>query len=167
MVETLGRSDANGASRAGRHRKGLGQECSNSEPEDGVRVPSAEFHESEGLFQVLPDLCDQSTGQMGISKFINIFHRTATSNNILTAEVLRTQRSHFLFGVERPPNKKVFARFEILVGQGPESLWRIGLSPILHKNILLRVLCASAVKSLLASRIGLLCKGGHLFEQFQ
>ena len=93
MVETPGRSDAYRASRARGHREGFRKQRSNPKPENGVRVPSAEFHEPEGLFQVLPDLRDQRTGQMGVSKFIDIFHHTATRNNILTAGALRTRRN--------------------------------------------------------------------------
>jgi hypothetical protein len=43
-------------------------------------------------------------------------------------------------------NKKRLCWFRFFVNQRPEILWRIGISPILHKNILLSVLCVSAVK---------------------
>ena len=53
-----------------------------------------------------------------------------------------TQREHFLFGGEIPPNKKVSALLKSLLAESQRILRRIGTSPILLKEILLRDLCA-------------------------
>jgi hypothetical protein len=46
-----------------------------------------------------------------------VFHIHALDRN-LTAETLRSQRNLFLFGGERPPNKKASARAKIFVTKG-------------------------------------------------
>jgi hypothetical protein len=75
--------------------------------------------------------------------------RNLTQNRIFTAKTQRTQSGYFLFGGERPPNKKASALLKTLLAEGQRILRRIGISPILLKQILLRDLCVSVVKSVL------------------
>ena len=52
----------------------------------------------------------------------------------ITAEAQRPQRiDHFSFAVERPA-KENLAGAPAPFGRRPQGLWRIGLSPILHKS---------------------------------